>query len=161
MKNRHKPWKNRHQTVKKSAPKIHHFFTVSFSPFTSSWFLRIYFPKITVTVTVLKFGWITITVTVLAPAVAPSFPSTPNYRLESHWINFLKITVTVTVLKCFWIRKVIISNMTVNSFWISEQIQIQTKITLELISRYVADADSCSLQSLEGGGGRDSRTKWI
>ena len=38
-KNRRKPWKNRHQTVekKKSAPKIHHFFTVSFSPFTSSW----------------------------------------------------------------------------------------------------------------------------
>ena len=40
----YKPWKigvnrekNRHQTVKKSAPKIHHFFTVSFSPFTSSW----------------------------------------------------------------------------------------------------------------------------
>ena len=27
--------------------------------------------KITVTVTVLKFGWITITVTVLAPTVAP------------------------------------------------------------------------------------------
>ena len=46
--------------------------------------LRIYFPIITVTVTVLKFGWITITVTVLAPAVAPSFPLTPNYRLESH-----------------------------------------------------------------------------
>ena len=46
--------------------------------------LRINFPKITVTVTVLKFGWITITVTVLAPAVAPSFPLTPNYRLESH-----------------------------------------------------------------------------
>ena len=44
----------------------------------------IFFPKITVTVTVLKFGWITITVTVLAPAVAPSFPLTPNYRLESH-----------------------------------------------------------------------------
>ena len=37
VKNRRKPWKNRHQTVKKSAPKIHHFFTVSFSPFTSSW----------------------------------------------------------------------------------------------------------------------------
>ena len=35
-----KPWKIRHQTVKKSAPKIHHFFTVSFSPFTSSWFSR-------------------------------------------------------------------------------------------------------------------------
>ena len=46
--------------------------------------LRIYFTKITVTVTVLKFGWITITVAVLAPAVAPSFPLTPNYRLESH-----------------------------------------------------------------------------
>ena len=42
-------------------------------------FLRIYYPKMTVTVTVLKFGWITITVTVLAPAVAPSFPLTPNY----------------------------------------------------------------------------------
>ena len=42
------------------------------------------FPKITVTVTVLNFGWITITVTVLAPAVAPWFPLTPNYRLESH-----------------------------------------------------------------------------
>ena len=26
----------------------------------------------------------TITVTVLAPAVAPSFPLTPNYRIESH-----------------------------------------------------------------------------
>ena len=25
VKNRRKPWKNRHQTVKKSAPKIHHF----------------------------------------------------------------------------------------------------------------------------------------
>ena len=37
VKNRRKPWKNRHQTVKKSAPKIHHSFTVSFSPFTSSW----------------------------------------------------------------------------------------------------------------------------
>ena len=37
VKNRRKPWKNRHQTVKKSVPKIHHFFTVSFSPFTSSW----------------------------------------------------------------------------------------------------------------------------
>ena len=37
VKNRRKPWKNRHQTVKKSAPKIHHFFTVIFSPFTSSW----------------------------------------------------------------------------------------------------------------------------
>ena len=47
-------------------------------------FLRTYFPKVTVTVTVLKFGWVTITVTVLAPAVAPSFPLTPNYRLESH-----------------------------------------------------------------------------
>ena len=46
--------------------------------------LKIYFPKITVTVTVLKFGWITITVTVLAPVVTPSFPLTPNYRLESH-----------------------------------------------------------------------------
>ena len=42
------------------------------------------FPKTTVTVTVLKLGWITITVTVLAPAVAPSFPLTPSYRLESH-----------------------------------------------------------------------------
>ena len=51
-------------------------------------FLRIYFPKITVTVTVLKFGWITITVTVLAPAVAPSFPLTPNYHLESHLNSF-------------------------------------------------------------------------
>ena len=37
VKSRRKPWKNRHQTVKKSAPKIHHFFTVSFSPSTSSW----------------------------------------------------------------------------------------------------------------------------
>ena len=40
--------------------------------------LRIYFPQITVTVTVLKFGWthlVTITVTVLASAVTPSFPS--------------------------------------------------------------------------------------
>ena len=43
VKNRRKPWKNRHQTVNKSAPKIHHFFTVSFSPFTSSWF---YFPEL-------------------------------------------------------------------------------------------------------------------
>ena len=34
VKNRRKPWKNRRQTVKKSAAKIHHFFTVSFSPFT-------------------------------------------------------------------------------------------------------------------------------
>ena len=49
--------------------------------------LRIYFPKITVTVTVLKFGWIhliTITVTVLKFAVIPSFPLIPNYHLESH-----------------------------------------------------------------------------
>ena len=37
VKNRRKPWKNRRQTVKKSAPKIHHLFNVSFSPFTSSW----------------------------------------------------------------------------------------------------------------------------
>ena len=44
VKNRRKPWKNRHQTVKKSAPKIHHFFTVSFSPFTSSWFPFFPFP---------------------------------------------------------------------------------------------------------------------
>ena len=42
------------------------------------------FPQITVTVTVLKFGWISITVTVLASAVTPSFPLIPNYRLESH-----------------------------------------------------------------------------
>ena len=46
MKNRRKPWKNRHQTVKKSAPKIHHFFTVSCSPFTSSWFWGIHNCKI-------------------------------------------------------------------------------------------------------------------
>ena len=45
--------------------------------------LRIYFPQITVTVTVLKFGRISITVTVLASAVIPSFPLIPNYRLES------------------------------------------------------------------------------
>ena len=48
---------------------------------------RIYFPKITVSVTVLKFGWInliTITVTVLASAVTPSLPLVPNYHLESH-----------------------------------------------------------------------------
>ena len=43
----------------------------------------------TVTVTVLKFGWITITVTVLAPAVAPSFsidsqlPSRKSFELIS------------------------------------------------------------------------------
>ena len=67
--------------------------------------LRIYFPKLTVTVTVVKFGWITITVTVLPLAVAPSFPLTPNYRLESHLNYFLKITVTVTVLKCFWLER--------------------------------------------------------
>ena len=42
VKKRRKPWKNRHQTVKKSAPKIHHFFTVSFSPFTSSWNLSMW-----------------------------------------------------------------------------------------------------------------------
>ena len=48
-------------------------------------FLRIYYPKITVTVAVMKFGQITITVTVLAPAVAPSFPLTPNYCLECHF----------------------------------------------------------------------------
>ena len=42
------------------------------------------FPQITITVTVLKFGWISITVTVLASAVTPSFPLIPNYRLESH-----------------------------------------------------------------------------
>ena len=47
-------------------------------------YLRIYFPQITVTVTVLKFGWISITVTVLAPVVTPSFPLIPNCRLESH-----------------------------------------------------------------------------
>ena len=49
--------------------------------------LRIYFPQITVTITVLKFGWINliaITVTVLASAVTPSFPLVPNYHLESH-----------------------------------------------------------------------------
>ena len=46
--------------------------------------LRIYFPQITVTVTVLKFRRISITVTVLASAVTPSFPLIPNYRLESH-----------------------------------------------------------------------------
>ena len=46
-------------------------------------FSRIYFPKITVTVTVLKLGWISITVTVLASAVTPSLPLTPNYHLES------------------------------------------------------------------------------
>ena len=64
--------------------------TVVFVPFESKLLpavlllLKIYFPKITVTVTVLKFGWITITVTVLAPTVTPSFPLIPNYRLESH-----------------------------------------------------------------------------
>ena len=47
------------------------------------------FPKITVTVTVLKFGWITIAVTVLALAVAPSFsidsqlPSRKSFELIS------------------------------------------------------------------------------
>ena len=46
-------------------------------------FLRIYFPQITVTVTVLKFGWISITVTVLASAFTPSFPLIPSYCLES------------------------------------------------------------------------------
>ena len=54
-------------------------------------FLRIYFPKIAVTVTVLNFGWIhllAITVTVLASAVTPSFPLIPDYRLESH-LKFL------------------------------------------------------------------------
>ena len=78
--------------------------------------LRIDFPKSTVTVTVLKFGWdnvITITVTVLASAVTPSFPLIPDYHLEIMWINFPQTTVTVTVLNCFWIRKVIISNMIV------------------------------------------------
>ena len=78
-------------------------------------FLRIYFPKITVTVIVLKFGRVSITVTVSASAVTPWFPLIPNYRLESHLNYFPKITVTVTVLKCFWIRKVIISNMTVHA----------------------------------------------
>ena len=55
-------------------------------------FLRIDFPQITVTVTVLKFGWInliTITVTVLASAVTPSFPLVPNYRLESRLFEFI------------------------------------------------------------------------
>ena len=55
-----------------------------------SFFLRIYFPQITVTVTVLKFGWIhsiTITVAVLASAVTPSFPLIPNYHLEGHLIR--------------------------------------------------------------------------
>ena len=50
-------------------------------------FLRINFPEITVTVTVLKFGGIhlvTITVTVLASTVTPSFPLIPNYHLESY-----------------------------------------------------------------------------
>ena len=53
--------------------------------------LRIYFPKITVTATVLTFRWIkliTITVTVLASAVTPSFPLVPNYHLESHLNKF-------------------------------------------------------------------------
>ena len=49
--------------------------------------LRIFFPKITVTATVLKFWWIhsiTITATVWAFAVTPSYPLIPNYHLESH-----------------------------------------------------------------------------
>ena len=51
--------------------------------------LRTYFLKTTVTITVLKFGWIhlitvTVTVTVLASAVTPSFPLIPNYHLESN-----------------------------------------------------------------------------
>ena len=47
-----------------------------------------YFPQITVTVTILKFGWISITVTFLGSAVTPSFPLIPNYRLESHLNQF-------------------------------------------------------------------------
>ena len=73
--------------------------------------LRIYFPKITVTVAVLKFGWInwiTIIVAVLASAVTPHFHWFPITILKVIWINFPRITVTVTVLKCFWIRKAII-----------------------------------------------------
>ena len=53
--------------------------------------LRIYFPKIEVTVTVLKLGWIhlnTITVTVLASADSP---------LHFHWFR-------VTILKDIWIK---------------------------------------------------------
>ena len=76
-----------------------------------------YFPKITVTVTVLKLRWIhliTITVTVLASTVTPLFPLIqPIAILKIIWIHFPEITVTVAVLKCSWIRKVIISNMTV------------------------------------------------
>ena len=77
---------------------------------------QIYFPNISVTVTVLKFGWIhliTITVTVLAASVDPLISVDPNYHLESHLNYFCRITITVTVLKHFRIRKVIISNMTV------------------------------------------------
>ena len=82
-------------------------------------FLRVYYPDITVALTVLKFGWInssTITVTVLASAVTPSLPLIPM-QLPS-WKSFElispKCSVTVTVLKYFWIRKERISNMTVH-----------------------------------------------
>ena len=70
--------------------------------------LGIYFPQITVTITVLNFGWIdlvNITVTVVASAVTPSFPLVPNYRLESHLNSFSRISVTVTVLKCFELER--------------------------------------------------------
>ena len=50
--------------------------------------LSIYFPQVTVSVTVLKFGRITITVTVSASAVPPSSPLIPNYHLESHLNEF-------------------------------------------------------------------------
>ena len=52
------------------------------------------FPRITGTVTVLKFGrihLISITVTVLASAVTPSFPLVPNYHLESHLNYFSEL----------------------------------------------------------------------
>ena len=79
-------------------------------------FLRINFPKITVTVTVVSFGWF-----IKLPLPLPSWRAQsplhlhwfPLSILKVIWINFPKITVTVIVLKCFWIRKVIILNMTV------------------------------------------------
>ena len=83
---------------------ILHTLTTTFLPFESKLLpavlllLRIYFPKITVTVTVLKFGWISITVTVFASAVTPSFHWFPITVLKVIWINFPKMTVTVTVL---------------------------------------------------------------
>ena len=63
--------------------------------------LRIYYPKVTVTNTVLKFGWIcliAITVTVVAFAVTPAFPLIPNYHLESHWVHFWLNYATVLKL---------------------------------------------------------------